>query len=68
MSLQLIELLYEALNSELGVIVETPDPQRARSAFYRARNTDDALQVISILQCPWAPNQLILLRNTENEG
>lgn len=59
------ELLYAALYSRRGIVVETDDFDRARQLFYRERAKDEALQVISILQAPWAANHIILLRNKE---
>lgn len=37
---KLIELLYEALHSPLGLAVETNDPQRLRQALYAAMKAD----------------------------
>lgn len=32
-----VELLYEALDTPLGIVVRTSDPERLRSALYAAR-------------------------------
>lgn len=46
--LPLIDYLYRALNSELGIVLETPDPERLRQKLYAERKKDPDLACISI--------------------
>ena len=62
-NLKLLELLYEALNSEIGIVIETNDPARCKAALYVARRTDPALEEISILTSPLAANHFFLIKN-----
>jgi hypothetical protein len=39
-----VELLYEALNSPLGLVVTSSDPVRLRAKLYEVMRTDDAFQ------------------------
>jgi hypothetical protein len=59
-----INLLYEALGSEFGVVVQTDDAKRCREKLYLLRKEakDPDLDCISIVQSPTAPNQLWLVK------
>jgi len=46
--LPLIHYLYQALNSELGIVIETTDPERLRQKLYAERKKDPELSCISI--------------------
>lgn len=46
--LPLIHYLYQALNSELGIVIETSDPERLRQKLYAERKKDPDLARISI--------------------
>jgi len=46
--LPLINFLYQALNSESGVVVSTTDPERLRQKLYAERKKDPDLSCISI--------------------
>lgn len=46
--LPLIHYLYQALNSELGIVIETTDPERLRQKLYAERKKDPDLARISI--------------------
>lgn len=48
MQLPLIEILYAALNSEIGVVVRTTQPDRLRQKLYAEKRKDEALKNISI--------------------
>jgi len=58
----LIELLYEALAEEIGVIVETNSPDRLRQKLYAIRKEDKALKVISLVTVPNKPTELWLIK------
>ncbi len=52
----MLEHLYEALNSEHGVIVSTNDPERFRQRFYVERKRDQDLECLSCTLSPTNPN------------
>jgi hypothetical protein len=57
------ELLYEALNSELGIEVElVGNYQASLQRLYTARRKDPDLEIIQIHKSP-TPNHLWLVRN-----
>lgn len=55
-----IELLYEALGSETGIVIATNDAGRCRQKLYalRAASGDPDLACLSIVQSPTSPNEL----------
>lgn len=59
----MIELWYEALGSEHGIIIETTDPKRCQARLYAVRRErgDLDLNQISII-VPATPGQLWLVR------
>ena len=58
------ELLYEALNSDLGIEIElVGNFQASIQRLYTARRRDPDLEVIQILKSPTSPNHLWLVRN-----
>jgi hypothetical protein len=61
----MLELLYEALNSPLGIIVETNDVQRLRAKLYPLRAADPALACLSFVESRTHPNQLYLVRKPD---
>lgn len=46
--LPLIDYLYQALRSEIGIVVETSDPEKLRQKLYAERKKDPDLACISI--------------------
>jgi len=52
-----LELWYDALASEFGVIIATNDPERAKAKLYslRASCLDKDLEALSILTSPTNP-------------
>lgn len=46
--LPLIHYLYQALNSEFGIVLTTLDPERLRQRLYTERKKDPDLACISI--------------------
>lgn len=66
--LPVIELLYAALNSDLGVIVETSNPQLLRQKLYQVRGDDPALLVLSIVASRTNPeNHLWIVRGPDGK-
>lgn len=51
----LLELLYAALASPLGVVVETSDPVTCKAKLYELRKQDPAFERLSFLVSPTAP-------------
>jgi len=63
------ELLYEALNAELGVIVTSPDPNRLRQRLYAEQRRDPELACITISSSRSAPQtDLWLIRKDSTRG
>ena len=58
------ELLYEALQSELGIEIElVGNYQASLQRLYTARRRDPDLEIIQIYKSPHSPNHLWLVRN-----
>ena len=57
----LIELLYRAYNSELGIVVETTDPERLRQRLYAERKKDPDLACLSFNISPTHPQSQLLI-------
>ena len=51
----LLELLYDALRAEHGIVVETNDPERLRMKLYAARKEDPQLRVLAFVISPTEP-------------
>jgi hypothetical protein len=56
-----IELLYRALASEIGIVVETDDPVRLKQQLYAARAKDPDLACLSFLTSPLNPQGQVLI-------
>jgi len=62
----LIDLLYQALRSDAGVVVETNNPERLRAKLYDERKADADLACISISLSRTKPeSELLLVKNTQ---
>jgi hypothetical protein len=59
--LPLIEYLYRAYNSELGIVLRTNNPDRLRQKLYAERKKDPDLACISINISKTQPESEILL-------
>jgi hypothetical protein len=55
MEIPLIDLLYRALNSPRGTIIETSDPERLRQKLYAERKKDPVLECLSFVISPSHP-------------
>lgn len=51
----LLELLYTALQSPLGIVVETSDPELCKAKLYTLRKQDPELACLSFLTSPVDP-------------
>lgn len=60
----MLTLLYEALSSKLGIVVQTSDPERTRMALYseRRKRADPLLDRVSICIPPFSSTELWLVR------
>lgn len=68
MNSDLLEILYEALHSELGLVVEAVDgsAEELRAKLYRVRAEHEALSLVSISISPTQPStHLFLIRKPD---
>ncbi len=64
----LIELLYAALHSPLGIVVSTTSPERLRQKLYPLRKEDPALLPLSFIISPFNPGgELWIVKVTDHE-
>lgn len=52
-----LELLYDGLNAEIGVVVETNDPERLRQKLYSIRKENSAFACLSFWISPMYPTE-----------
>lgn len=60
--LTLLQLLYDAVHSPLGVVVETPDPEFLRQKLYPLRKRDQLFDPLSFLISPLNGQDLWILK------
>lgn len=69
--LVLAGLLYEALESPYGIVVETPDPERLRQKLYPERKRSPEFDCLSFVISPMNGRDLWILKqgvpNAEGE-
>ena len=60
----MIALLYNALHSPFGIILQTDDLERVKARFYstRAKLNDPKLDCLSLVQSPTDPSQLWIVK------
>lgn len=63
MSAELISLLYEAMRSELGVVVTTPDPSFLRQKLYPLRKANPLFEPLSFVLSPVSPRDLWIVKD-----
>jgi len=65
-----IELLYAALASPNGIIVETSSVERLRQKLYTARRelNDEALEALSLVPSPTNECELWIVRRPQREA
>jgi hypothetical protein len=59
--MDLLEILYAAYRSDLGVIVNTTDPERLRQKLYAERKKDPDLACLSFRISPTMPESQLLI-------
>ncbi len=66
----MIELLYTALASPHGIIVETSSVERLRRKLYAARRelNDEALEALSLVPSPTNECELWIVRRPQREA
>lgn len=65
--LPLIELLYSALNSDLGIVVETTDPIKLKQKLYTLRSEDVEFKRLSFVTSRTHPQtQLWIVKRPES--
>lgn len=62
MSILLADLLYQALGSELGVVVETNDPERLRQKLYGIRKEIPDGDILAFIISPLNPADLWIIK------
>lgn len=60
-----LELLYDAMREEIGLIVTTNDPERLRAKLYEARKADDDLSILSFIISPINPSELWIVKKEQ---
>lgn len=67
--MNLLEILYEAYRADLGVIVQTNDPERLRQKLYAERKKDPELACLSFRISPTAPeSELLIIKKAAPNG
>ena len=64
--LELLEHLYAALRSPLGVVIETDDPEYLRQKLYPMRKKDPDFSILSFIISPMNGMDLWILRKPDN--
>lgn len=62
----LIELLYEAINTEIGIVISTSDPVALKQKLYALRREDSAFACLSFVTSRTNPTgELWIVKNPE---
>lgn len=64
---ELLEILYTALHSEFGSVVETDNLELLRAKLYAVRKDHEDLQILSFVQSPTNPSHLWIVKRHANE-
>lgn len=62
MSAELADLLYQALSSDFGVVVETNDPDRLRQKLYPIRKESSIFLPLAFVISPLNPQDLWIVK------
>lgn len=62
MSVELLDLLYAAYHSELGVVVETNDPERLRQKLYPLKKENPDFEPLAFVISPLNPGDLWIIK------
>lgn len=66
MSIQLADLLYQALAAELGIVVETNDPERLRQKLYPIRKKWPDFECLAFVISPLNPADLWIIKQPKD--
>lgn len=67
----MLELLYQALAADVGVVVSCPEGfEKTRAAFYRERTKagDPSLDALTFRKSVDNPDELWIVRNAKTDG
>lgn len=65
----MIDLLYNALRTEYGIIVPTNSPERLRAKLYELRRRDPALSILTFKPSPTNPGgELWIIKRSEPDA
>lgn len=66
MSIELVDILYQAYHSERGVVVETNDPERLRQKLYALRRENLAdFEPLAFVISPLNPGDLWIVKQPQ---
>lgn len=68
MSLDLIEHLYRAAATPLGIIVECDDVLKLRQKLYALRKDKPEFQNLAFVPSPLNPRELMILKKDQPDG
>jgi hypothetical protein len=63
----MLEILYEAMAEEIGLVVSTSDPVRLRNEFYKVRKHDPIFQNLSFFISPINPTSELWIAKIDGE-
>lgn len=66
--LDLLELLYAAVHSERGVVIETDDAELLRQKLYRLRSEDPSFAALSFIISPINKFDLWIIKVPNDRG
>lgn len=64
----ILELLYRAYRSHIGIVVRTSDPDRLRQKCYAERKKDPDLNCLSFRISPIEPASRLFIINTRGQN
>lgn len=65
MSIEHLEVLYEALRAEYGVVVETNDAERLRQRLYALRRTEPSFTPLAFVISPFNGTDLWIVKKEQ---
>jgi len=65
---ELLELLYDAVRTPFGSVIETNNAERLRQRLYPLRNKDESLAVLSFVISPINGKDLWILNRSAADG
>jgi len=59
--------MYDALRSDVGIVIASSDREHTRAQFYKLRKEDEDLSVLSLKMSPTNSNELWIVKSHERE-